>query len=322
MQQIIDELYEFLGFRNHLMFFYLTVSYSIGLPSLVLLILAQAKTRSKALTYMVCLFLTGTLQLILNSFMEYQRVNLPYQVKVYELVFLYTLQGMVIIFLPLFVNEFFSVTYRRRMNRIFCVIFGIGLAFIFIPYLMGMYQGGTEPAFLGEKISIEELTSFKIYRSFIWSAYLYTFIVVTWKIKTVSDFKERFFCIGFFAILFLIFSQTAHPAFKSFPENLFVSASGNFFLNILLLKYLVDKFFTDFGVFENKSSSRTATEILPLTEREKEVLELLRQGLTNKRIGALLCISEPTVKSHIQNIYKKIGVNNRVQLINSLKNYL
>ncbi len=53
-----------------------------------------------------------------------------------------------------------------------------------------------------------------------------------------------------------------------------------------------------------------------LTLREQDIIKLLQQGLTNSQIGADLFISEVTVKKHLQNIYKKTGASNRIQLIN------
>lgn len=50
-----------------------------------------------------------------------------------------------------------------------------------------------------------------------------------------------------------------------------------------------------------------------LTRREKEVLQFIAEGKSNKEISVLLCISPETVKSHIKNIFKKLGVKNRVE---------
>lgn len=50
-----------------------------------------------------------------------------------------------------------------------------------------------------------------------------------------------------------------------------------------------------------------------LTRRELEVLHLLAEGLFNKEIAYKLCISEKTVKNHVSNIFKKIGVSDRTQ---------
>ncbi len=56
-----------------------------------------------------------------------------------------------------------------------------------------------------------------------------------------------------------------------------------------------------------------------LSERELEVLHTLATGRSNKEIGAVLCISLATVKSHIINIYSKLGVNSRIAAIEEAK---
>jgi DNA-binding NarL/FixJ family response regulator len=51
-----------------------------------------------------------------------------------------------------------------------------------------------------------------------------------------------------------------------------------------------------------------------LTAREREVSELVAQGLSNKHIARQLDVSEGTVKIHLHNIYRKLGVMNRTTL--------
>ncbi len=51
-----------------------------------------------------------------------------------------------------------------------------------------------------------------------------------------------------------------------------------------------------------------------LTPREREVLQLLTMGNTNKEIGSTLFISENTVKNHLKNILAKLHLQNRVQI--------
>ena len=50
-----------------------------------------------------------------------------------------------------------------------------------------------------------------------------------------------------------------------------------------------------------------------LTQRQIEVLSLLRKGLTNQEICKALCISPNTVKVHLANIYKILEVTNRTE---------
>jgi DNA-binding NarL/FixJ family response regulator len=51
-----------------------------------------------------------------------------------------------------------------------------------------------------------------------------------------------------------------------------------------------------------------------LTPREKEIVSRVTQGLRNKEIAEKLSISEQTVKNHLQNIYDKLGVSDRLEL--------
>ena len=52
-----------------------------------------------------------------------------------------------------------------------------------------------------------------------------------------------------------------------------------------------------------------------LSEREREVLQLLTEGGDNKKISALLGISINTVEKHLKNIYEKLGVTSRTEAI-------
>lgn len=65
------------------------------------------------------------------------------------------------------------------------------------------------------------------------------------------------------------------------------------------------------GVSDHAASSKDLIE--PLTKREEEVLRLVSTGMTNREIGAVLFISEGTVKTHVEHIIGKLGVSDRVQ---------
>ena len=66
-----------------------------------------------------------------------------------------------------------------------------------------------------------------------------------------------------------------------------------------------------------QQGSATSVEELPepLTAREREVLELLGRGLSNRLIGQELHISEHTVKFHISSLYAKLEVGNRAEAV-------
>ncbi len=62
-----------------------------------------------------------------------------------------------------------------------------------------------------------------------------------------------------------------------------------------------------------RSRLNSKEEILSL--REKQVLELIIAGMKNSKIAIQLGISEGTIRKHINNIYEKLHVTNRVELM-------
>ncbi len=61
-------------------------------------------------------------------------------------------------------------------------------------------------------------------------------------------------------------------------------------------------------------ASVDATKIARLTEREREVITLVGEGLRNKHIAARLYISEATVRHHLTAIFAKLGISDRFEL--------
>jgi len=61
--------------------------------------------------------------------------------------------------------------------------------------------------------------------------------------------------------------------------------------------------------------SRQAQTSEGLSHRELDVLQLMAKGAANKEIAAGLCISESTVKTHIQTIFQKLGVGDRTEAV-------
>lgn len=58
-----------------------------------------------------------------------------------------------------------------------------------------------------------------------------------------------------------------------------------------------------------------------LSARESEILHLLHKGKLNKEIAHELCISIETVRKHVSRIYRKLGVNNRVEMFHRVNEF-
>jgi DNA-binding NarL/FixJ family response regulator len=79
----------------------------------------------------------------------------------------------------------------------------------------------------------------------------------------------------------------------------------------LLARMLLKQFRTSEGA---PSAALVLHEVL-LSDRETEVLKLVAQGYVNKEIAQRLAISPATVGSHIKNLYRKLAVHSRVQVV-------
>ena len=77
---------------------------------------------------------------------------------------------------------------------------------------------------------------------------------------------------------------------------------------------LTDRIFAEFRAMSRRGDKKAEESPKDLlSKREKEILEHISRGESNKEIANRLCIAESTVKIHVQNILKKLNLNSRVQ---------
>ncbi|QYJ67170.1 response regulator transcription factor [Flavobacterium litorale] len=72
-------------------------------------------------------------------------------------------------------------------------------------------------------------------------------------------------------------------------------------------------------MYFTKNHTPTTEPLTKLTEKEKEVTYLIQQGKSNKEIATELSISLSTVKTHINNLYKKLSVTSRTELTDLMR---
>ena len=97
-------------------------------------------------------------------------------------------------------------------------------------------------------------------------------------------------------------------------------ANGKIYLPATLSSRFFEYFQKSFKE-ESQAVSDEENLLNYLTQREEEVLDLLTQGVTYKGVAQKLFISETTVKTHVNNIFQKLQVNDRTQaVLYALKN--
>jgi len=108
------------------------------------------------------------------------------------------------------------------------------------------------------------------------------------------------------------------PHFQSMIQTIRDAMKGQYILPAEVATKLVRY------IQENNPSTRHAalTKLMSshaITQREREVIVMLLNRLSNKEIAEKLYVSNGTVKNHLTSIYEKLGVNNRQEAIHYLK---
>jgi DNA-binding NarL/FixJ family response regulator len=73
--------------------------------------------------------------------------------------------------------------------------------------------------------------------------------------------------------------------------------------------------FNEMTRMESDAEDSEEAKIKTLTERERQVIELIAEGLKNKQIGERLFISETTVTHHLSSVFSKLDVSDRLELV-------
>jgi DNA-binding NarL/FixJ family response regulator len=91
-------------------------------------------------------------------------------------------------------------------------------------------------------------------------------------------------------------------------EGIRVIASGDALLAPSVTRRLLDQ-------FASGLDTRTPAELEQLTDREREILQLVAEGLSNAEIAERLVVGESTVKTHVSAVLRKLKLRDRVQLV-------
>jgi len=143
-----------------------------------------------------------------------------------------------------------------------------------------------------------------------------------WLLVRVWKTEKRTFTIGFLIFASVGYAESLFSFFRHFgavsrdlkPDRGFLYSSVPYALyGIFLIVY-----FLRYPVSTTVRSEEPSREFLSkhgITEREREIILKVMQGKSNEDIARELVISLATVKTHLHNIYKKIGIESRYELL-------
>lgn len=122
-------------------------------------------------------------------------------------------------------------------------------------------------------------------------------------LTTFDDEEKLFDSVLAGASGYLLKDEPAEELYKAIGSTLAGGASMSASIALKTLNFI-------------RESGRTSAEPCILSERELEILRGLKSGQGYKQVAAALSISEGTVRKHVENIYRKLEVNNKVSAIN------
>jgi DNA-binding CsgD family transcriptional regulator len=208
-----------------------------------------------------------------------------------------------------FINYLFGIDITNFKKKIFISIFAFQFIGLAIYYLFDTHY------------------IFKfIIRASIIAVILYELFVGLKNYKQVvhKDLKQAIKSFILITIIFLPFiildSYKSYIELVKNIELLKIAALPSYFLiiNIFNLIFVLKYFNTPSFIADNKLTDYFKQEY-DITEKQSEIIELIIEGVTYKQIAERLYISPKTVDNHIQNIYKKLNVNSKMQLSNFVR---
>lgn len=274
------------------------------------------KTKDKDLWNFCILYALFTLVLLLSVLRKYLSLNVEgYTAQTWYLVsgLQQVLRSSVIVAVIHFFLGVYQISSRKVISIVFLITFLITIGLIYSP--------------LGATVDVNEETihfgtGYRI--SSIWYLLAFTFALTLGYgfLRRIWNTDKRNFILGLLVfatfgygeslIGFLgslstdkvVFGQDTDFLYSSIPYVLY-----GFFLIAYFLNYSLP---TPVGLGQLSGSFLSTYNI---TEREREIIQMVIQGKSNADIASELFISLATVKTHLHNIYQKVGVDSRYDLL-------
>ena len=203
---------------------------------------------------------------------------------------------------------------KKKLTNLYKLIFFSSTAFLIISYIARMildYQNITMPWL---EFTYNYITDDLILVEIIYLVNLYIYA------RKLSDKDEKKIITAFaflylgrysFLLILLPISKIILLFFFLFPL-IFANIAPIIWIKYYFLKYVrkLDETEIASNIVDNICKTHS------ISSREQQILKLLLEGKSNREIENTLFISYHTVKNHVYNLYQKMGIKNRFELVN------
>ena len=294
---------------NGFLLFTFTASIAVSCMALALAIASQILHKTawggKYIVFQSCLigamvvFLASKLSLFFMPENIYAVFSYIYTIT------MYICMGFVIVFLPYFLSWVIAKPWRRiqilRFYPLAMVYFGMGLTSLIL------------------KNEVFSRWTFLVQTLMFLGMYIYCIVTLWVNLKNIEDRSSRGVALSINIVsLSLIPLSVFSFFFRSVADFSYPVYVLAFSIIIMVYNYI------RFGLDRQKQESKPELSFESLSrykisEREFTVVQLICEGLTNKEIASELNISVNTVNNHVANIFSKMEVRSRIDLLKALK---
>ena len=229
-------------------------------------------------------------------------------------------------------NNLYAVIHNPLVERIPVCIFG---AFLSLFFSFGIISFTLDLIQISRSATVRKFIAGYSILNFIFS-FILIFITLIQKPAFILNLIGLWIPTGFSIILSIIFFKRIDTGvFRKEKWIILILAALNLVLSFVLhnapfifiisISVLIYHIFYRF-YFSSPISKTEKTlkedfiKDFGITKREQEIIVALLHGKSNKELAETLFVSEKTIETHLANIYRKVGVKNRLELFSRLQN--
>jgi DNA-binding CsgD family transcriptional regulator len=154
----------------------------------------------------------------------------------------------------------------------------------------------------------------------LFGVYLYCLVVAAINLKSIGGKLLKKVVTTCFVIAIIIFPFALYQYFTQKPLITGYMERPILFLILFVFTLVFSfKYFREPAYYNDKGLTEHFITQFSITTRESEIILQVLQGLSNQSIADKLFISPRTVESHLYSIFQKLGVKNRIQLVNLIQ---
>lgn len=310
---------------QHLLPLYLILAILPGVAALTVLSALASRYRNRGLTYYLIAYSCFTIAILKNMVMFYLGVNISNEISpgMYGLIFLsFPFSILMQAALPLAVNEVTRPPGKRWIDMTI-ILFSLAEVVPYCTPLMISYSRESRSILFGPLYPLTGILQIVLI--------VYSIGMAILRRSSISEPRVRRYVLVLMVIIALFLPAIAYDQFyflgiesiNTVPVALILSPLFYIVLSLASLFFGIQALMMKPG---DRAQQIPAGEILRelaesagLSEREVTIIPLMVRGLGNKQIALELNISAKTVGNHIYNMYRKLDISSRYELLALLK---